>query len=155
VVACDTVKRHARVSLFICNTQDNALSKESSTQIVIPACPESFFYVIPAKAGIHVIRYSPVLPHQENISADFSSLPGAGFVVPSECKENMMTKNIGDIERIIRIAAGLAIFSLVFVGPKSLWGLFGLFPLVTGFTGFCVPYHLLGINTCRKCKKEA
>ena len=66
-----------------------------------------------------------------------------------------MKKNVGKIERGIRIVAGLAILSIVFVEPKSLWGLFGLFPLVTGLTGFYIPYHLLGINTCRKCKKEA
>ena len=66
-----------------------------------------------------------------------------------------MTKNVGKIERGIRIAAGLAILSIVFVGPKSLWGLLGLLPLVTGLVGFCLPYHLLGINTCSKCKKES
>lgn len=64
-----------------------------------------------------------------------------------------MKKNIGNTERIIRIVAGLAILSLVFVGPKSLWGLLGLIPLATGLAGWCLPYHLLGFSTLRE-KKE-
>jgi hypothetical protein len=45
VVARVMVIWHARVRLLICNAQDNALSKEPRTQIVIPA-----------KAGIHFLR---------------------------------------------------------------------------------------------------
>ncbi len=43
-----------------------------------------------------------------------------------------MKKNIGTIDRVIRILAGLGILSLVFVGPKTLWGLIGILPLLTG-----------------------
>lgn len=60
-----------------------------------------------------------------------------------------MTRNIGNLERIVRIIAGLAILSLVFIGPKSLWGLIGVVPLITGLIGWCPPYALLGISTCR------
>jgi len=66
-----------------------------------------------------------------------------------------MKKNIGSIDRTIRIIAGIAILSLVFVGPKSLWGLIGLLPLITGLIGWCLPYQLLGISTCGKCESEA
>jgi len=65
-----------------------------------------------------------------------------------------MKKNIGSIDRTIRIVAGIAILSLVFVGPKSMWGLLGLLPLITGLIGWCPPYHLLGISTCGKCGQE-
>lgn len=58
-----------------------------------------------------------------------------------------MTRNIGNLERIVRIIAGLAILSLVFIGPKSLWGLIGVVPLITGLIGWCPPYALLGIST--------
>lgn len=61
-----------------------------------------------------------------------------------------MERNVGDIERIVRVVAGLGILSLVFIGPKSLWGLVGLVPLFTGATGWCPPYQLLGINTCKR-----
>lgn len=59
-----------------------------------------------------------------------------------------MERNIGDVERVVRVVAGLLILSLVFVGPKSLWGLIGIMPILTGLSGWCPPYSLLGINTC-------
>lgn len=59
-----------------------------------------------------------------------------------------MNANVGGIDRGLRIAAGLVLLSLVFVGPKSLWGLVRLVPLATGFMRFCPVYPLLGINTC-------
>ena len=60
-----------------------------------------------------------------------------------------MKKNIGNIERIFRIAAGLAILSLTFVGPQSPWAYLGIVPLLTGFVGWCPPYALFGISTCK------
>jgi hypothetical protein len=56
--------------------------------------------------------------------------------------------NEGTLDRVIRVIAGLAILSLVFVGPKTLWGLVGAVPLLTGLVGFCPGYRLLGIRTC-------
>lgn len=61
-----------------------------------------------------------------------------------------MERNIGDIERVVRILAGLGILSLVFVGPQSLWGLVGVVPIFTGLSGWCPPYQLLGISTCKR-----
>ncbi len=63
-----------------------------------------------------------------------------------------MKKNVGSIDRIIRIIIGLGILSLAFVGPKSAWAYLGIVPLVTGLVGWCPPYSLLGISTCKKCK---
>ncbi|MBK8070160.1 MAG: DUF2892 domain-containing protein [Rhodanobacteraceae bacterium] len=59
-----------------------------------------------------------------------------------------MNANVGGIDRGLRIVVGLVLLSLVFVGPKTLWGLAGLVPLATGFMRFCPVYPLLGINTC-------
>ena len=56
--------------------------------------------------------------------------------------------NVGKTDRIIRITLGIALISLVFVGPQTPWGWIGLVPLITGLIGFCAPYKLLGINTC-------
>ena len=53
-----------------------------------------------------------------------------------------MKKNIGGIERIVRIIAGLGILSLAFVGPETRWGYLGLVPLATGLAGCCPPYAL-------------
>jgi Inner membrane protein YgaP-like, transmembrane domain len=60
-----------------------------------------------------------------------------------------MTRNIGAVDRVIRIVVGLAVLSLVFVGPQTLWGLLGLVPLLTALVGWCPPYAMLGISTCR------
>ena len=64
-----------------------------------------------------------------------------------------MTKNVGTIDRVIRAVVGLAILSLVFVGPKSFWGLLGFIPLITALVGWCPPYALIGLNTCKTAAK--
>jgi O-antigen ligase len=60
-----------------------------------------------------------------------------------------MTKNIGNIERIIRIVGGLVLIALAATGTVGVWGWLGLVPLATGLVGWCPPYSLLGINTCK------
>lgn len=60
-----------------------------------------------------------------------------------------MKKNVGSTERVIRVILGLFVLSLVFWGPHSLWGLLGLVPLATGLIGWCPPYAILGISTCK------
>ena len=45
-------------------------------------------------------------------------------------------------------AAGIALVSLVFVGPKSMWDWLGLLPIATGLLGSCPAYTLFGISTC-------
>jgi hypothetical protein len=62
-----------------------------------------------------------------------------------------MKQNVGKIERIIRVTAGAAIMSLAFVGPHTPWAFLGIIPLLTGLVGFCPPYALLGISTCKSC----
>ena len=63
-----------------------------------------------------------------------------------------MKKNVGSVERAIRIITGIAILSLAFVGPQSPWAYFGIIPLATGLMGWCPAYALLGISTCKNCK---
>jgi hypothetical protein len=60
-----------------------------------------------------------------------------------------MTQNIGNIERIIRIVGGLVLIALAATSTVGVWGWLGLVPLATGLVGWCPPYSLLGINTCR------
>ena len=64
-----------------------------------------------------------------------------------------MKKNIHPIERVIRVIVGLVLTSLAFVGPANPWFLVGIIPVLTGLTGWCPPYQLLGINTCDFKKK--
>ncbi len=58
-----------------------------------------------------------------------------------------MFQNTGIIDRTIRVIIGLAVLSLVMIGPQSAWGFLGLIPLASGIFGYCPVYHLLGINT--------
>jgi len=71
-------------------------------------------------------------------------------------EDRIMKKNISDLERFIRVVAGLTIVSLFFVGPRTPWALLGIVPVVTGLAGWCPPYTLLGINTRKKtvCSTE-
>lgn len=59
-----------------------------------------------------------------------------------------MKVNVHPIERVVRIAVGLGLVSLAFVGPQSPWFFLGLVPLVTGLVGWCPPYALIGFSTC-------
>lgn len=61
-----------------------------------------------------------------------------------------MTANVGTIDRLLRAVVGIGLISLVFYGPQTPWGWLGLVPLATALVGWCPPYSLLGINTCRK-----
>ena len=61
-----------------------------------------------------------------------------------------MEANVGKTDRMIRIVGGIALLSLIFVGPKTMWGLVGLVPLATAFINFCPAYKLLGVNTLGK-----
>jgi len=60
-----------------------------------------------------------------------------------------MKSNIGSIERILRILAGLVLIGLTVTGTIGLWGWLGIVPLATGLVGWCPPYALLGISTCK------
>lgn len=59
-----------------------------------------------------------------------------------------MKRNVGGIDRAVRIVVGLGLLSLTVVGPQSLWGLLGIVPLATGLFSVCPAYSLLGVNTC-------
>ncbi len=60
-----------------------------------------------------------------------------------------MQRNIGNADRLVRIAAGVAL--LVFGYTQKNWlGLIGLVPLATAFVGLCPLYTLFGIRTCKK-----
>jgi Protein of unknown function (DUF2892) len=63
-----------------------------------------------------------------------------------------MKKNVGTLDRIIRIGIGVILLSLAFSGNK--WGFIGLLPLLTGLIGWCPPYQLFGFSTARTaCEK--
>lgn len=60
----------------------------------------------------------------------------------------VLPTNEGTVDRILRVIVGSVLLSLVVAGPRTLWGLIGLVPLITGLIGSCPVYTLFGINTC-------
>lgn len=59
-----------------------------------------------------------------------------------------MTKNVGGIDRILRIVAGLALIVLAAIGTIGPWGWLCVVVLATGVFSFCMPYQLFGFSTC-------
>ncbi len=61
-----------------------------------------------------------------------------------------MIKNVGSIDRILRIVVGLALIALVFVGPQTPWGWVGIILIATAFMNWCPIYQVLKISTAKK-----
>lgn len=59
-----------------------------------------------------------------------------------------MKQNVGGIDKILRIVAGVALVAWAALLNGPVWAWIGLVPLATGAVGFCALYPLLGINTC-------
>jgi hypothetical protein len=59
-----------------------------------------------------------------------------------------MNKNVGSIDRLVRVIVGIALIALVFIGPQTPWGWIGLVPLATAALSWCPLYTALGIETC-------
>jgi hypothetical protein len=60
----------------------------------------------------------------------------------------ILPTNEHPVERAVRVVLGLALLSIIFVGPKTLLGLLGIIPLATGLIGSCPLYTLVGFSTC-------
>lgn len=58
--------------------------------------------------------------------------------------------NEGMIDRVLRVIVGIALISIVFVGPTTPWGWIGVVPLATGLIGWCPVYMLLGLKTSKE-----
>ncbi len=59
-----------------------------------------------------------------------------------------MKKNEGNLDRTLRVVAGLALIVLAATDTIGMWGYIGVVPVITGLVGLCPLYSLLGINTC-------
>ena len=64
-----------------------------------------------------------------------------------------MKINVGTIDRVIRIVAGIVLITLAATGVFAPWGWIGVAPLLTGLFKYCPGYTLLGMNTCQMEKK--
>ena len=59
-----------------------------------------------------------------------------------------MQVNVGNIDRALRIVAGLVLIGLTLAGTIGVWGWIGVVPLATGLFKVCPAYSLIGVNTC-------
>jgi Protein of unknown function (DUF2892) len=69
--------------------------------------------------------------------------------------DKLLPANQHPVERVLRVALGLAILSLTIIGPQSAWAFLGLIPLLTGMMGSCPLYTIFGISTCKAQRRVA
>lgn len=60
----------------------------------------------------------------------------------------MFKANVGGIDRILRVVAGIVLIALTLMGVIGAWGWIGIVPLATGLLRTCPVYSLLGFSTC-------
>lgn len=65
-----------------------------------------------------------------------------------------MEKNIGSLDKAVRVLVGLVLIALVFVGPQTPWGWIGVPVIAIALFGWCPLYSVLGVKTCKACAKE-
>jgi hypothetical protein len=63
-----------------------------------------------------------------------------------------MKYNVGTIDRVLRVIAGLVLIGLAATGTVGVWGWIGVVPLLTGLFSFCPAYAIFGMNTCQMKK---
>ena len=60
-----------------------------------------------------------------------------------------MKVNVGSVDRVLRITAGVVIITFTALGMISPWGWLAIGLIISGVLRNCTLYSLLGINTCR------
>ena len=65
-----------------------------------------------------------------------------------------MKKNEAMAERVARVIFGIALLSLLFIleGNWRFVGLVGIVPILTGSTGVCPAYTVMGVSTLKEKK---
>lgn len=59
-----------------------------------------------------------------------------------------MNSNVGGVDRMVRIVAGVALVAWAALGGPA-WAWIGVVPLATGLIGWCPAYLPLGMSTCK------
>lgn len=62
--------------------------------------------------------------------------------------EKLFPRNEHTVERVLRVALGIALVGLAATGKVGAWGYVGVVPILTGLLGSCPLYTLLGFSTC-------
>jgi hypothetical protein len=58
-----------------------------------------------------------------------------------------MKANVGGIDKILRIVAGLVLIGLTLGNVIGVWGWIGVIPLATGLMNWCPLYPLVGFSS--------
>ncbi len=66
-----------------------------------------------------------------------------------------MSKNVGGIDKVLRIIVGLVLiaYAIPLGFPQTGWnwvGWIGIVPLLTAIFGICPLYSIVGMNTCSR-----
>lgn len=64
-----------------------------------------------------------------------------------------MKKNMGKIDRIIRLGGGADLVILAAQGTIGWWGYLAVIPISTAIIGFCPVYLPFGLSTCTAAEK--
>lgn len=69
-----------------------------------------------------------------------------------------MTKNVGAVDRAVRLVIGIALLALAFLhvvtGTMAIVAyIVGAVALVTGLVRFCPVWSIFGVNTCQTARK--
>jgi DUF2892 family protein len=60
-----------------------------------------------------------------------------------------MKSNVGTLDRILRMVIGIVLIGLAATGTIGWWGWLGVVAFATGLVGWCPPYAILGLSTCK------
>ena len=57
-------------------------------------------------------------------------------------------KNVGGIDRALRLIVGVALIAATLMGVIGSWGWIGVLPLATGLFSSCPAYKIIGFSSC-------
>jgi hypothetical protein len=66
---------------------------------------------------------------------------------------SLLSKNIGSIDRMLRVSSGVLLIVLAAMEIIGRWGYIGVVPLLTGVIGTCPLYSLFGFSTCARARR--
>jgi hypothetical protein len=87
------------------------------------------------------------MTHRATWHAGLASVSVSIAIYP--LKRKVMQANVGNIDRAIRILAGLGLIAATLFGVIGAWGWIGVIPLATGMFRVCPAYLPFRIRTCQ------
>lgn len=66
---------------------------------------------------------------------------------------SFLSKNIGPLDRTLRVSGGMLLIVLAATEIIGRWGYIGVVPLLTGLISTCPLYSLLGVSTCARARR--